>query len=141
MTRLTITEACEAVGKSHKTLYRHISNGKVSASKTDDGQYRFEPCELERVYGQLKVISRMSSQVQGEKSSVPMAENSSTGQNDSATSKLITKLEEEIGYLREQNAKLTSLVEKAQDAAIRTLGFGSQKFSFWDLFKKPSNPS
>lgn len=144
MSMLTITEACASVGKSHKTIYRHIKTGKLSASKTDEGQYRFDPSELERVYGEVKVVSRLAGQVGVKNVTAPISDQpdseSLRPEKDAVTSKLIAKLEEEVIYLRTQNAKLTALVEKAQDTAIRTLGFGSQKFSFWNLFKKSSNP-
>lgn len=46
----TLGEAAKAVGKSKATLSKAIKNGKISASKNDDGSFSIEPSELHRVY-------------------------------------------------------------------------------------------
>lgn len=66
MTKLTITEAALLVKKSRKTLYRHIEQGKVSASQNDTGEKVIDTSELIRVYGELSqhdnVINKKMSQ-------------------------------------------------------------------------------
>lgn len=47
---LTIGEASTQTGKSKSTLSRAIKQGKISASKNDDGSFSIEPAELFRVY-------------------------------------------------------------------------------------------
>ena len=46
----TLGEAAKAVGKSKATLSKAIKNGKISASKKEDGSFSIEPSELHRVY-------------------------------------------------------------------------------------------
>lgn len=52
----TLGEAAKATGKSKTTISKAIKNGKISASKLDNGQYQIDPAELHRVYP-LTVIS------------------------------------------------------------------------------------
>jgi hypothetical protein len=47
---LTIGEAATQTGKSKSTLSRAIKQGKMSASRNDDGSFSIEPSELFRVY-------------------------------------------------------------------------------------------
>ncbi len=46
----SLAEAAEASKKSKMTIQRAIKNGKISASKRDDGSYDIDPSELHRVY-------------------------------------------------------------------------------------------
>lgn len=47
---LTIGEAAQQTGKSKSTLSRAIKQGKISATRNDDGSFSIEPAELFRVY-------------------------------------------------------------------------------------------
>ena len=47
---LTIGEAAQQTGKSKSTLSRAIKQGKISASRNNDGSFSIEPAELFRVY-------------------------------------------------------------------------------------------
>lgn len=46
----SLGEAAKAVGKAKSTILRSIKNGRISASKGDDGAYRIDPSELHRVF-------------------------------------------------------------------------------------------
>ena len=46
----TLGEAAKAVGKSKATISKAIKNGKISATKQEDGSYSIDPSELHRVY-------------------------------------------------------------------------------------------
>lgn len=46
----SIGEAAKAVGVSKSTLSRAVKNGRVSATRLDDGSYSIDPAELHRVY-------------------------------------------------------------------------------------------
>lgn len=50
MAHLTLREAADAVGTSKSTLFRAIRNGRLSATRDDDGNFRVDPAELFRVY-------------------------------------------------------------------------------------------
>ena len=51
MSVVTINEASNLVGKSIKTIYRHIDNGKLSCVIDDNGRKMVDISELVRVYG------------------------------------------------------------------------------------------
>lgn len=50
MSQLTLTAACQATGKSKSTLWRAIKSGRVSASRTDGGDYLIDEAELARAF-------------------------------------------------------------------------------------------
>src|SRR3546814_1351689 len=47
---LTLREASEKVGVTRQTLMKAIKTGRVSAEKSDNGEWRIEPVELFRVW-------------------------------------------------------------------------------------------
>ena len=49
----SITDAALMVGLNRKTLYRHIKEGRLSATVTATGKRQVETSELMRVYGPL----------------------------------------------------------------------------------------
>jgi hypothetical protein len=53
MPLVTIRTAADLTGKDRTTLNRAIGNGKLSATKSENGHYLIDPAELERVYGTL----------------------------------------------------------------------------------------
>ena len=46
----SLAQAAKATGKSRPTIARAIKNGKLSASRADDGSYEIDPAELARVF-------------------------------------------------------------------------------------------
>ena len=54
MALLTMRQAAVHVGLTRQTLTRHISIGKVSATKDIRGNYQFDTAELLRAYGALQ---------------------------------------------------------------------------------------
>jgi hypothetical protein len=50
MTQLTILEASKATGKSVKTLYRHMREGRISYSTNSDNVKVIDLSELSRIY-------------------------------------------------------------------------------------------
>ena len=53
--KFDVTQAAKAVGKSRKTLYRHINDGKLSAEKDELDNTVLDVSELQRVYGQVEM--------------------------------------------------------------------------------------
>src|SRR5215203_3535224 len=47
---LTLGAAAKLTGLNRTTVLRAIKSGKLSAARQDDGSYRIDPAELERVY-------------------------------------------------------------------------------------------
>ena len=46
----SLAQAAKATGKSRPTIARAIKNGRLSASRADDGSYEIDPAELSRVF-------------------------------------------------------------------------------------------
>lgn len=46
----TIGQAAKATGKSKSTIFRAIKNGRISASRDDNGDFDIDPSELHRVF-------------------------------------------------------------------------------------------
>jgi excisionase family DNA binding protein len=59
MVALTTQQAAELVGKNRSTIWRAIKRGRVSAAKTETGDYIIEPAELERAFGPLQRRNEM----------------------------------------------------------------------------------
>ena len=53
MTFVTINDAAPLTGKSVKTIYRHIENGKLSCVIDENGRKVIDISELIRAYGKL----------------------------------------------------------------------------------------
>ena len=47
---ITLKEASERVGVTRQTLMKAIKNGRISAEKSEKGEWRVEPIELFRVW-------------------------------------------------------------------------------------------
>ena len=62
MSTLRLSEAAEQVGVSKSTLFRAVRAGRLSATRTDDGQFLVDAAELFRVYptkGQGVAVERV----------------------------------------------------------------------------------
>src|SRR3982750_3758898 len=46
----SLKQAAEATGRTKPTILRAIQTGKISAKKTEMGEWEIEPAELHRVY-------------------------------------------------------------------------------------------
>ncbi len=54
MANLSTQQAAEATGRSRSTIWRDIKKGRLSAQRSDGGDFLVDVAELERVYGALK---------------------------------------------------------------------------------------
>ena len=54
MTVVSLTEAAKLADVSRPTLYRHLKNGTLSATKLRDGSRGIDVAELQRVFGALQ---------------------------------------------------------------------------------------
>lgn len=50
MPELSLSQAAKLTGKSKSTINRAIKNGKLSATRHDDGSYSIDPAELSRAF-------------------------------------------------------------------------------------------
>jgi len=82
---------------SKSTIWRAVKAGKLSAaSKTDEGEFRIDPSELERAFAETKRAAKVASFVKG----------------DEAAAARIAGLEEMLAFAKEQLEK----TEKDRDA-------------------------
>lgn len=54
MTQLSVRQAAERVGVSRQTMFRHIAEGRVSATNNRQGQKQIAVSELLRAFGELQ---------------------------------------------------------------------------------------
>lgn len=94
----TVTEAAKLAGVTRRTIYRHITAGKLSATVTKDGHTQIDTSELLRVYGALSQLE---------------PEQVSTGSQENQPA-YVTQLLAEMSQLREQILSLTSKVDELQ---------------------------
>jgi hypothetical protein len=57
MAEMTLTEAARWAGKGRTTIFKAIKQGRLSARKTDDGEWLIEPAELARVYQPAEAVN------------------------------------------------------------------------------------
>lgn len=72
MALISVSEASKLCGKDRKTLYRHIKEGKLSATKDETDTTRIDVAELTRFYGALRQF--VDNQDNGYTVSVPQVE-------------------------------------------------------------------
>lgn len=47
---LSLSEAAKVAGQSKSTIWRAVKSGRLSATRTDAGDYQIDPAELHRVF-------------------------------------------------------------------------------------------
>ncbi|WP_330926769.1 hypothetical protein [Candidatus Sororendozoicomonas aggregata] len=96
MSRHKVSEAAVLVGKNRKTLYAHISSGKISAQIDEEGTKFIDTSELVRVYGEIK----------------PPPEPEPAFQMDLQTQATQDLLRELIGVVQNQQIELRAIKEE-----------------------------
>lgn len=106
---LNLSDSAKVVGISRKTLYEHISNGKVSVTK-QAGKRCIAVSELVRAYESidLKRLQPLNTKLQGKKPS---------SLTSSETESILEKLQE----IAEDNSRLREEVRELKDATINLL--------------------
>jgi len=51
-----MTEAAKLTGKQRQTIHKAIREGRISASRSESGEWRIDPAELFRVYPPLSTV-------------------------------------------------------------------------------------
>jgi len=104
MAIVTVIEASRLVRRSPQTLYRHISQGRVSAVLNHTGEKCIDTSELQRAYGLLHSQGDTQPQV-----SFLSAEN----QNKSGLEQdFIDSLKQELADCKEEKRRLLTLLEQ-----------------------------
>lgn len=114
-TLLSLGEASKLVGVSKSTIWRAIQKGRLSAAaRTAEGEFRVEPSELHRVFGE----ARRSTVAKGD-----------------ATAAQIAGLEQMLAFAREQleKAERDRDAWRAQAEAAQKLLIDARpkRFSWW----------
>lgn len=60
--QLTLGQVARELGMNKATLSRYIKQGKVSAQKQEDGSYRIDPSEIDRLRETVAITSEMKPQ-------------------------------------------------------------------------------
>lgn len=107
MALLSISAAARAVGKDRGTIYKKISEGKLSAQRDSEGNTRIDTAELLRVFGALSN--------DGETSSRPVVEPVKASQG--ADSELIAVLKQQLEEAKGREEKLWKRLEEAEAAS------------------------
>src|SRR5918999_559471 len=63
---LTLGQVARELGMNKPTLSRYIKSGKISAERQDDGSYRIDPSEMDRLRSLRKVPVPVESPDTGE---------------------------------------------------------------------------
>lgn len=109
MPGLTTQQAAELTGKNRSTIWRACKSGRLSATKSDDGDYLIDPAELERVYGTLRGVQP------------PDALRHDALQPDATTNET-NGLRREVEMLREQVRVLTADKDDLRTERDRLIG-------------------
>lgn len=123
MAKVNIAEAAKLVGKSVKTLYRHIESGKLSCVINDSGTKGVDTSELQRVYGNLNL-------------SIDNSNNSQMSERENDMSQLLRQENEHLReLLKAKNEHIDSLnkamllLENKTPKEERKKGFFERIFS------------
>ena len=114
MTIVSIEKASELVGKSSKTIYRHIKMGKLS--RTVDG---IDTAELIRVYGVLK-DTQNTSKVVSEPEPVIGEEYSSLRREVEFLKSEVASLKQDKFDAQEREKRLFQILESRLPAPVAT---------------------
>ena len=118
--RLTLTAAAKLWGKSRQTLYNDQKAGKLSFGHDEQGTVYVEASELRRAYGEPP--SRLDASQDSQQDKIGQG----AGQDADEASKLALKdieirhLQDTVGLLREQIARLSSEVDSLRTELDRT---------------------
>lgn len=105
----TLGTAAKATGKSKSTIQRAIQSGRMSATHQDDGSYKIDPAELERVF---HMVSRDSPEQ-------PNMTQHGTGNDTGGLHGQVQVLRELIGQIEGERDDLRRRLDTADEARQR----------------------
>lgn len=98
----SLATAAETAGVQKSTVFRWIKAGKLSATRTDDGQYRIDPAELQR-FLDSQAVQRAPQATPEQPETPPTGEGGATATD--------AELQRQADALRAEVAKLNALLE------------------------------
>jgi excisionase family DNA binding protein len=109
---LSLREAAELSGTSKSSVFRAIKSGRLSATRTDQGEFRVDPAEVMRAYAADNVS------VRGRRASVERGDATPVPARSEAESEVLA-LRTEVRLLREMADDLKAQRDKWQQQAER----------------------
>ncbi|MBN3859952.1 hypothetical protein GKC56_05465 [Neisseriaceae bacterium PsAf] len=136
MAYVSIQEAGSLTGKSIKTLYRHIDNGKLTATLDENGIKVVDTSELIRVYGELNPIDGSNEKSQSKEMSCNENENISDILNEKIKYlESVIKMKDEIIESKEELIENKNIVieklEKINLLLEEPTKSKKSKWKFW----------
>ena len=120
---ITLREASEKVGVTRQTLMKSIKTGRVSAEKSDNGEWRIEPVELFRVWPPVNGVQQpLQPELTGGDTPSLQVENRLLREQ-------VAELREERNAWREQAQRLALTDQRAAPQPAPQRGFWSRLFS------------
>ena len=102
----TLTEAATATGVSRSTIFRAIKTGRISATRTEGGNFEIEPAELHRVFPPAETRAAHAGNGAMNRDAMALG-TADTGQ--------LAQLESEIKALRDMSALLREQLHETRD--------------------------
>lgn len=119
---ITLREASEKVGVTRQTLMKAIKTGRVSAEKSDNGEWRIEPVELFRVWPPVNEVQQpLQANITGGDTPGLQAENRLLREQ-------VAELREERNAWREQAQRLALTDQRTASQSGSRPGFWSRLF-------------
>lgn len=120
---IPLREASEKVGVTRQTLMKAIKTGRVSAEKSDNGEWRIEPVELFRVWPPVNEVQHpLQDGLTGSDTHGLQAENRLLREQ-------VAELREERNAWREQAQRLALTDQRTHPQPTHQRGFWSRLFS------------
>ena len=102
----TLTEAATATGMSRSTIFRAIKAGRISATRTEGGNFEIEPAELHRVFPPAETHATHANNVAVNRDAMTAA---------TADTGPLAQLESEIKALRDMSALLREQLHETRE--------------------------
>ena len=117
---LNLREAAELAGTSKSSIFRAIKSGRLSATRTDTGEFRVDPAEVMRAYPPRSSLVEVLRSASAERSEAGMERHEAAdGVNRHAPESEILALRTEVRLLREMADDLKAQRDKWQQQAER----------------------
>ena len=120
---ITLREASEKVGVTRQTLMKAIKTGRVSAEKSDNGEWRIEPVELFRVWPPVNGVQ------QPLQDALTSSDTPGLQAENRLLREQVAELREERNAWREQAQRLALTDQRTHPQPTPQRGFWSRLFS------------
>lgn len=121
--KMNVTDAAKAVGKSRKTLYRHMDKGQLSYDEDATGNRVIDVSELQRVYNKVDTGVTGGDAGQSESVSQPDTPKKATDDTELQLLKMqLEHVERERETEKERRREAERREEEARDEVRRLLG-------------------